>query len=664
MSAANRPTSQTLQESSRITGGETIRLFREALSWVRPLRRRFAVKLVLLLFGLLPWLLLPFPIKILIDHVVIGIPIAGALDGYPGFIQPALTLLAGKTPTEIALYTVAVQLGMMLIFGAFGTTLRERDNADANVGQGQDTATQTENDANVGFTLAGGLLGLFDFHWTLRLSQDLNHLYRSRLFERIQALPMTAFDDERIGDAVYRVMYDTPAITQVCYRLILAPIGSPVGIGLSAWMLATLFGEHPVIVWSAAAILPITLLVTLPFSAAYRNRGEASRVAGSGTTATLEEGVQNILAVQSLGAEQLQQGRFDDASDESFAAYRGLVRIRLAAILAAVVPGTAFAVYLTLHVVDLVIADAITPGDLALLTTYFSQMGFMAFELGGAWFLTQTSASGLHRVSFLMNLPGETDAPGAQDLPPMREGLRFENVGFAYGPDAPALSDIDFEAPLGSFTALVGPAGAGKTTLAYLVPRFLDASHGAVRIDGQDVRQVTRRSLREQIAFVFQETMLFDATVEENIRLGNEDASQTDVRRAARLAGADAFIRALPEGYATPLGRGGGRLSVGQKQRIAIARALLRPAPILILDEPTSALDPETEHALVATLRAASRERLVIVIAHRLSSIRAADQILFLDGGRIVERGNHEELMARPGGAYRRFVDLQGRGAA
>jgi ABC-type multidrug transport system fused ATPase/permease subunit len=655
---------ERLQEPTEISGRETLRLFAQALRWVRPVRSRMAVKVVLLLVGLLPWLFLPFPVKILIDHVVLGLPIAEHLDGYPGFLHPLVRWLTDGTPAVVAFRTAGVQLTTMLLFGAFGTTVRERDDADANVAQGQDTATQTENDANVGFTLAGGLLGIFDFHWTLRLSQELNHLYRSRLFERIHSLPMTAFDDERIGDAVYRVMYDTPAITQVCYRLILAPIGSPVGIALSAWMLAVLFGDQPVIVWSALAVLPGTLLVTLPFSAAYRARGEASRVTGATTTATVEEGVHNILAVQGLGIEARQRGRFDRDSEGSFAAYRGLVRVRLAATFALILAFSVFGLFLALYVVDRVIAGQLTPGDLAILGTYFFQMGFMAFELGAAWFLSQTSASGLHRVAFLMDLPGEQDPPDARPLPRIREGVRFEDVHFAYEEGLEVLRGASFEAGVGQFTALVGPAGAGKTTLAYMIPRFLSPTRGRVRADGRDLAGVTRASLREQVAFVFQETALFDATVEENIRLGDETASEADVRRAARLAGADDFIRRLPRGYATPLGRGGGKLSVGQKQRIAIARALLRDAPILILDEPTSALDPETERALVASLREASRTRLVLVIAHRLSSIREADQILFVEEGRIVERGSHEALMAREGGAYRRFVELQGRGAA
>jgi ABC-type multidrug transport system fused ATPase/permease subunit len=213
-------------------------------------------------------------------------------------------------------------------------------------------------------------------------------------------------------------------------------------------------------------------------------------------------------------------------------------------------------------------------------------------------------------------------------------------------------------------TALVGPAGAGKTSLAYLIPRFLSPTAGRVRLDGTDLEELALESLRAQISFVFQETVLFDDTVEGNIRLGREGASEVEVQRAAVLAGADEFIQRLPEGYRTRLGRSGGKLSVGQKQRLSIARALVRNAPILILDEPTSALDSDTEQRLVAALREASKTRLVLVIAHRLSTVRAADQICFLQEGRILERGTHDELMALEGGAYRRFVELQTLGAA
>ena len=238
-----------------------------------------------------------------------------------------------------------------------------------------------------------------------------------------------------------------------------------------------------------------------------------------------------------------------------------------------------------------------------------------------------------------MDWPSEQDAPGARELPPVRHGVRVEDAHFRYADGTPALRGVSFEARVGAVTALVGPVGSGKTTLVSLLPRFLSPSAGRVEIDGVDVESVTLASLRARTAFVFQETVLFDASIEENLRLGRPDASDEEIRRAARSAGADDFVRALPDGYRTRLGRAGGKLSGGQKQRLAIARALVRDAGILILDEPTSALDPESEARIIAALHEAARTRVVIVIAHRLSSIRAADTILFLEHGRIVERG-------------------------
>jgi ABC-type multidrug transport system fused ATPase/permease subunit len=262
-----------------------------------------------------------------------------------------------------------------------------------------------------------------------------------------------------------------------------------------------------------------------------------------------------------------------------------------------------------------------------------------------------------------MDLPTEEDSPGASPLALIREGIQVEDVHFAYD-GKPVLHGVSFEARKGQVTALVGPAGAGKTTLTYMVPRFLCPQSGCVLIDGTDIASVTRGSLRAQIAFVFQEHVLFDGTVEENILTGKLNASQIEIHRAAQVAGADEFIQKLPEGYQTRLGRAGSKLSVGQKQRLSLARALVRNAPILILDEPTSALDPKTEQHLLAMLREVGQTRLVLVIIHRLSTASAADQILFLERGRIIEHGSPAELLSRPDGAYRRYFELQARGEA
>ena len=655
---------QRLEERGEIGHWETFRILARASRYLLPFRLRFAGKLALLLVSLLPLLVLPWPVKIIVDHVILGVPVSAPTTPYPALLAPLVGLLAGLRPTGIVLAMLGFQLALVVLLGAVGTGGAERDQADAYLSSGHDHATQTENEANAGFSMASGLLGLLDFRFTLRLTQDLNHYYRASLFERIQALPMTAFDDERIGDAVFRVMYDTPAITNSVYRIVLTPVGA---LALGAVTIAVLdwvYGSHPTIVWCAAGLLFVALLATLPFAAALRRRSNRSRKAGATTTSTLEEGLTHILAVQSLGGEGRERRRFDVDSWEGFSRHRAQMALGMAVTLVAFVPGAAIVAYAFQYVAELVIAGRISLGDFGLLFAYYLVLTFASIEVGALWVRMQESAAGLDRVFFLMDLPGEGDPPGARPLPPLREGLRIEAASYRYPDGSEALRGVSLEARMGRIVAVVGPAGAGKTTLAYLIPRFLAPSSGRVLFDGADIAGATLASIRDQVAFVFQETVLFDASVEENIRLGCPEASDTELRRAAQIAGADEFIARLPEGYATRLGRGGGKLSVGQKQRLSIARALLRRARILVLDEPTSALDTDTEQRLVAALREASRERVVLVIAHRLSTVRAADQILYLDEGRVLERGSHDELMARPGGAYRRFVELQTRGAA
>jgi ABC-type multidrug transport system fused ATPase/permease subunit len=653
-----------LEESGELGHRDTLRVLARAARYLGPFRLRFAGKLALLIVSLLPILVLPWPVKILVDHVILHVPLSAPTTPYPALLQPLIGFLDGRSPGEVVLWLLAFQLLLVLLLGAVGTGGAERDQADAYLSGGHDHATRTENEANAGFSMASGLLGLLDFRYTLRLTQDLNHYYRASLFERIQTLPMTAFDDERIGDAVFRVMYDTPSITNSVYRIVLTPAGALVLAAVTIATLEWVYGSHPTIVWCAVSLLFVALLATLPFAAALRRRSSRSRKAGAATTSTLEEGLTNILAVQSLGGEGRERSRFDGDSWAGFSRHRQQMALGMAVALVAFVPGFAIGAYAFYYVADLVISGRISLGDFGLLFSYFLVLTFACVEIGALWVRVQESAAGLDRVFFLMDQPAETDPPGARPLPPLRESLRIEAASYAYPDGSPALHEVSLEARVGQVVALVGPAGAGKTTLAWLIPRFVSPQSGRVSFDGADVARATLASLREQVAFVFQETVLFDASVEENIRLGRPDASDGEVRRAAQIAGADEFIGRLPEGYATRLGRAGGKLSVGQKQRLSIARALVRRSRVLILDEPTSALDPDTEMRLVASLREASRERVVIVIAHRLSTIRSADQILFLSEGRVLERGRHEELMARPGGAYRRFVELQTRGAA
>ncbi|MCP3985913.1 MAG: ABC transporter ATP-binding protein [bacterium] len=647
-----------------MTNREVLRSFVRALRYIGPFRNRFLVKFGFLFIGFIAMLFLPFPLRILIDQVILDIPFAEQASRFPTFVQPFVALLEGASRGEILVAVLIAQASLLVLVGAWGISGKEKTEANGGLNNGWDIATKTENEANSGFSEIGGVLGWLDFRWTIKTTQLLNHHYRSQLFSRIQALPMTAFDDERIGDAVYRLMYDTTAIANTCYKILFTPVAAPIHILMIVAVMSETYGSNTPMVYAGLGMLLVAGTLTFPASILIRRFASRSRTTGATTTSSIEEGMSNMVVVQSLGGEKREHARFSRDSEASFRQFRYRQLAIYAAILAGVAAGSFLVIFFFRYVSEGIIEGRFSPGDYAVLASYFGVIAGSSIDIGTIWIDLQTEATGLQRVSELLDAPAETDRPDAITLPRIQRGVAVEAVDFAYEPGTPTLRGISFEAKVGEVTAFVGPAGAGKTTAVHLIPRFHVPDSGSVRVDGVDIAGVAMNTLREQIAFVFQETVLFDTTIEQNIRMGRPEASETEIRHAARIAGADEFIARLPEGYQTRLGHAGGKLSVGQRQRLSIARALVREAPILILDEPTSALDPETEQRLTEALREASRDRVVIVIAHRLSTVRDADQILFMEEGRIIEKGNHAELIRNPSGAYRHFVELQTRGVA
>ena len=641
----------------QLTNKETLALFVRAMRVIGPLRNRVAVKVGLSMLGFAPTLLLPWPTKMLIDQVIMGVDPRTQPNAYPFFMKPFVDALRGASPETIAFSIFALMGASLIVLG--GWSPRGRDIAVEDPSSGRDIATSSEQAANMAYSYAGGLAGWFDYRWTLRLTQDFNHMFRAQVFQALQRLPMTALDNQRVGDAIYRVMYDTPAISEVCYRAMVAPITVPIQVALSVWLLAFTYRNVPAVGWLVMALIPITLLVTFPFSNALRRRSELARVAGSTTTTTMEESQHNILAVQSLGAQDRERQRFDADSWKSFEDYRRLYFMSIVMIVTAVGAGAVLGMVGYYQFTDLVFVGKLTVGDLTAIMALYITVGYTASQLALIWILLQANAAGLYRVFFILDLPPDHQPANPKPLAGLRKGYRFEGVGFHYPDGTQALRDVSFTAERGQVIALVGPAGAGKTSLAYMFPRFLWPTEGRIFIDDTELTEIDRDALRAQVSFVFQEPVLLNATVAENIRVGKPGASDEELRRAAQQAGVLDVIERLPQGFDTPLGRNGSRLSVGQKQRLSIARALVRNAPVLVLDEPTAALDPETEQQLIRTLREVARDKLVVVIAHRLSTIRHADQILFIEDGHIREQGGHQALMLKAGGAYQRFVNLQ-----
>jgi ABC-type multidrug transport system fused ATPase/permease subunit len=512
--------------------------------------------------------------------------------------------------------------------------------------------------------------GLALYYYQVWILQRLNQLLRVRLLERLQQLSLRFHAESRIGDALFRTIQDSAMVTQLIEVLILVPIEAS-GRFLFGVLVVTVFDWRlglgllllgPPLIWLAHVL-------GRPLRVAFRRAREGN----ADLTSRIQETLAGIRVIKAYGGEAFEQRRFEDASAGAFAAafearaLFGFLTIALfwitavGLVLAAGWGALQAAEGEPLHAFGVAGAAVWTLGLFNYFKLRFGDGGAALRRAFRTWGSAQDVAIGLDRVFELLDLEPEVkNAPDAVQLAPLLTGVRFEGVRFRYQPDRPALESIDFEARVGTVTAVVGPTGSGKSTLMALLLRLFDPEEGRILIDDTDLRRFDLDSLRAGIAVALQENLLFGATVRENIRYAVPSASDSAVRAAARVACADAFIETLPGGYDTLLGERGAKLSTGQRQRLSIARAVLKDTRILILDEPTAALDAETELAVLEQLAAWGEGRLIFLVTHRLSTIRRADQILLLSGGRITEAGTHEALLAK-GGAYATLASREAR---
>ncbi|MFP6797166.1 MAG: ABC transporter ATP-binding protein, partial [Pseudomonadales bacterium] len=508
---------------------------------------------------------------------------------------------------------------------------------------------------------AGGLWGLLEYWVNVRLTQRMVNFLRTDLFEGFTRLSLTTVQDQRVGDSMYRVLYDAPMVPDVVYQLTLRPVAILIGALIQIYLIEYTYGDiSPELVWVTWSTFPIVIAITFPFSGLMRRTNQTKRAAGSATTSSMEESMDSIAAVQSLGGMDREKERFAERSEESF------LRERYAIVVWAIVTALG-GITLTLMllvwgrgIAHDVIGGTLTPGDFFALIGILFAIFMAAGELGDTWIFVQEPAAALRRVFFFIDQERDEDAHGEEELGTLNEGVTFENLSYEYPDGSAALKEINLELPTNSLVAIVGPTGAGKTSLAYMIPALLRPTRGRVLIDGRDVMEFDLDSLRRQVTYVFQEHLLLSASIRDNLAIANPEATENELTAALQTAGCMDFVTSMPEGIDTVLGRSGETLSVGQQQRLSIARGLIRNSQILILDEPTAALDPIAENRLVDALTEISRDRLVIVIAHRLSTIRRADRIVFMDQGKVLEVGSHESLMLDNNSQYRRYVELQG----
>ena len=516
----------------------------------------------------------------------------------------------------------------------------------------------------IGFTVVPA-----NAYYRMWILQRVNQSLRTAMIERAEHLSLRYHNVSRSGDAIYRVYQDSAMITRIFELVLMQPITiffetiiAVATIALFSATLAVLF---------VVGLIPILWLV-LWYTPRIQVRSRRAREASSDLTSRIQEVFGIIRVVKASQAEIQASRRFtDDSAAALDSAFYLRVELALMRLFTMLISGV------VILVGELLMAQWTIGAEPTFLAGIIVFLGFKVWNYGafeaarganeetlgstqsiiGIWSILQDNLVGLERAFFLLDLKPEVeDASTTTPYPRSVSSVTFEDVRFRYQPDVPVIEGVSFQSRIGEITAIVGDSGVGKTTLTSLLLRLYDVDSGSISVNGIDIRQLPLSDLRRNVAVALQQNILFSTSVAKNISYSAEDVSQADIERAAELACAHDFIEQLPQGYDSMLGERSSRLSTGQRQRISIARAIVRDAPILVLDEPTASLDAETEHRILENIASWAADRVVLLITHRLSTIQDADQVVYIEDGQSLEVGSHSRLMSIADGRYRQFV--------
>jgi subfamily B ATP-binding cassette protein MsbA len=496
----------------------------------------------------------------------------------------------------------------------------------------------------------------FEKYLTTNVSQWVGHDLRRTLYHHIHRLSLAEHDKTRTGDMITRVTTDIEVIQDFIDS---ALFGILIDLLTLGGMIGVMFFLNWRFTLIALSVMPVLFVVVYRYTRRIKKASRAVRKKEGDLLSVVAEVLGSIRVVQAFAREEYEEERFETESLANVEA--GLtartVKARLAPVVGIIVAsGTCLVLW---YGARLALSGQISAGLLIVFLLYLGKMYKPMRDLSKMTDTASKAMVGYERIQEVLDIESIVhDMPGARAAPKFSGQIEFSKVSFSYAPDKPILKDVSIKIEAGQVAGIVGPSGAGKTSIVSLIPRFYDPVSGEVRIEGVDIRKYLLRSLRDQISFVLQDTLLFRTTIWENIAYGKPGASPNEIKRAAELANASEFIDAMPDGYDTMVGERGVTLSGGQRQRIAIARAVIRDTPILILDEPTAGLDAGSEQAVMEALDKLMKGRTSVVIAHRLGTIRHADVIFVVNDCALAEQGTHESLLAL-NGVYAELYRIQ-----